>query len=52
VWGAVVVVVGDGGAGRVVPSSSRRVLMNASALGRVAPFAGLWTTSVRRLRPR
>jgi hypothetical protein len=49
VWGAVVVVAGEGGADGVCPESSRHVRMNTSALGRVAVFAGLWTTSVHCL---
>jgi hypothetical protein len=34
------VVVGKGGAGGVVPSSRRRVLMNVSVRSRVPPSAG------------
>lgn len=41
VWGASWAFVQDWGAGRLVPSSRRRVLTNASARSRVAPSAGL-----------
>jgi hypothetical protein len=40
------IVVGSGGAGRLVPSSVRRVQVNASARPRETVFRGLWTVVV------
>jgi hypothetical protein len=44
------IVVDDGGAGRVVSSSVRRVQRNAPVRPRVTAFPGLYTVSVCRLR--
>ena len=43
VWEGSWIVVGDGGAGRVVSSSKRHVLTNASPHSRMVPFAGRQT---------